>query len=165
MSSSSSSSSSINTSGSSGSGSGSGPDLIVFDLDMCLWSPEMYTLDAVPSSDAVVIGRLLDHHDHHGDDDATTHGVVGVKSGDEVVRLFPDALKVLQRYWNNEYGSNVRIAAASSADTPFAVKIARASMSLLEIVPGVTMRQVFSKGFPADFEGNVQIGRTPPLSR
>jgi magnesium-dependent phosphatase 1 len=115
----------------------------------------MYTLDTIPSPDDKVIGQLNDQD----------QGVIGVRSGSEVIRLFPDALVILQRYWNNEYGSNVRLAAASSADTPFAVKIARASMSLLEVAPGVTMRQVFSKGFRNGFEGNLQIGRTPPLSR
>ena len=37
-------------------------------------------------------------------------------------------------------------------------------MDLLEIVPGVTMREVFNKGWDDGFDGNIQIGRTPPLS-
>ena len=35
---------------------------------------------------------------------------------------------------------------------------------MLEIFPGVTVREVFAKGWPEGFEGNLQIGRTPPLS-
>jgi len=34
----------------------------------------------------------------------------------------------------------MKIAAASSADTPKAVKIGKTAMGLLEILPGVTMR-------------------------
>jgi magnesium-dependent phosphatase 1 len=117
----------------------------------------MYTLDEIPTEKDKVMGRLYPDHDN------SVEGVVGVKSGYEIIRLFPDALKVLQNYWNNEYGPTTRIAAASSADTPRAVKIGRSAMGLLEIVPGVTMREVFAKGWSAGFEGNVQIGRTPPM--
>ena len=35
---------------------------------------------------------------------------------------------------------------------------------MLEVFPDVTVRQVFAKGWPEGFEGNLQIGRTPPLS-
>lgn len=58
----------------------------------------------------------------------------------------------------------MRIAAASSADTPLAVSIGKKAMSMLEIVPGVTMRDVFAMGWPENFDGNIQIGRTSPLS-
>lgn len=58
----------------------------------------------------------------------------------------------------------VRIAAASSADTPLAVSIGKKSMSMLEIFPNVTMRDVFAMGWDDGFEGNIQIGRTHPLS-
>ena len=36
----------------------------------------------------------------------------------------------------------MRLAAASSADTPFAVQIGRAAMRILEVVPGVTVEEV-----------------------
>jgi magnesium-dependent phosphatase 1 len=55
-------------------------------------------------------------------------------------------------------------AAASSADTPLAVSIGRKAMTMLEVAPGVTVRQVFALGWPEGFEGNMQIGRTSPLS-
>ena len=35
---------------------------------------------------------------------------------------------------------------------------------LLTVIPGVTLRQCFAKGWEEGFEGNLQIGRTPPLS-
>mmetsp|Transcript_20134 Transcript_20134/g.52659 ORF Transcript_20134/g.52659 Transcript_20134/m.52659 type:complete len:252 (+) Transcript_20134:195-950(+) len=128
------------------------PKLAVFDMDMCVWSPEMYTLNEVP--EVAIRGPLGD----------AGEGVVAVKSGSDTIRLFPGALKVLQDYHNGKY-PGMRIAAASSADTPFAVKIARKALTMLEVVPGVTVREVFSMGF--DVEGgveNMQIGRTPPLS-
>ena len=84
-------------------------------------------------------------------------------SGKSRVQLFPDALKILQDIYSGMY-PGVRIAAASSADTPLAVSIGKKSMSMLEIFPNVTMRDVFAMGWESSFEGNIQIGRTPPLS-
>jgi magnesium-dependent phosphatase 1 len=129
------------------------PKLVVFDLDMCLWAPEMYTLDEVPSEENVVRGELADGQ----------FGVIGVKSGWETIRLFPAALKVLQEIHDGKY-TDLRIAAASSADTPLAVEIGKKAMGLLEVFPGVTVRDVFARGWPDGFNGNMQIGRTPPLS-
>lgn len=129
------------------------PELVVFDLDQCLWTPEMYTLSEIPTVQSAKIGSLGGHG----------CGVVGVKSGREVIQLFPDALAILQDIYLDRY-PGVRIAAASSADTPQAVKIGRAAMSILEVLPGVTMRQVFAKGWEPGFEGNLQIGRSSPLS-
>jgi magnesium-dependent phosphatase 1 len=129
------------------------PELVVFDLDMCLWSPEMYTLDHIPTASDKVIGRL----------GSSGEGTIAVCSGYEKIRLFPAALKILQDVHVGKYG-NMRIAAASSADTPLAASIGRAAMSLLEVVPGVTVREVFARGWPDGFGGNLQIGRTPPLS-
>lgn len=127
------------------------PSLVVFDLDMCVWSPEMYELNEIPST------RVMGQLGMYGE------GVVGVKSGYEVIRLFPTALEVLQEYYMDKY-PGMRIAAASSADTPQAVQIGRTAMGILEVLPGVTLREVFSKGWDTGFEGNMQIGRTPPLS-
>ena len=132
------------------------PRLVVFDLDMCMWSPEMYELSVVPDGSSVIKGKLnADGHE----------GCIAVKSGDhDQIKLFPDALKILQKFHEGKFGDEMRIAAASSADTPRAVQIGRAAMDLLEVAPGVTMRSVFNKGWPEGFEGNMQIGRSPPLS-
>lgn len=129
------------------------PKLVVFDLDQCLWSPEMYTLSVVPTKDHAKLGNLGDFGD----------GAIGVCSGREVIQLFPGALKVLQDFYLDKY-PGMRIAAASSADTPLAVRIGKAAMNILEILPGVTMRMVFAKGWDDGYVGNIQIGRTPPLS-
>ena len=126
------------------------PDLIVFDLDMCFWSPEMYELSEIPSSANGI----------KGSEDIIT----AVKSGSDLIKLFPASLQFMKAYHAGEFGNDMKIAAASSADTPHAVKIGRAALDILEVVPGVTVREVFRRGWPVDFEGNLQIGRTPPLS-
>lgn len=129
------------------------PELIVFDLDECLWSPEMYTLSDVPTKSSIQHGLLGSYGE----------GVVGVKSGGETIRLYRGALQVLQEIYLDKY-PGMRIAAASSADTPQAVRIGRTAMGLLEILPGVTMREAFAKGWREGFDGNLQIGRSHPLS-
>ena len=98
------------------------PELVVFDMDMCLWSPEMYTLDSIPTVKDAQRGKLGDKGE----------GVVAVSSGYEDIRIFPAALTVLQDFYEGKYGSKMRIAAASSADTPRAVSIGRAAMGILE---------------------------------
>ena len=54
--------------------------------------------------------------------------------------------------------------AASSADNGRAVACAHASMSKLEVLPGLTMKELFNRGFEKNFAGNVQIGRSGKLS-
>ncbi|CAK9085724.1 unnamed protein product [Durusdinium trenchii] len=55
------------------------PSLIVFDLDACLWSPEMYELSSPPSS---YCSKRR-----------------GVAAGAQTVRLFPGAEAVLRRFF------------------------------------------------------------------
>mmetsp|Transcript_32668 Transcript_32668/g.113072 ORF Transcript_32668/g.113072 Transcript_32668/m.113072 type:complete len:237 (+) Transcript_32668:122-832(+) len=127
------------------------PELCVFDLDDCVWHPEMFTLTSMP-------GRAI-----LGDLNGRGQGVVGVESGSEVIRLFPGALQALQECADGEHDP-MRLAVASSADTPFAARIAHAALAMLEVLPGVTVRDTLARGWPADFQGNVQIGRSSPLS-
>lgn len=130
------------------------PSLVVFDLDMCVWSPEMYTLSDLPTTE--FRGPLI-----KGDEES--EGVISVLSGGDQIKLFPDARKVLQEFYQNKY-PGMRLAIASSADTPRAVEIGKAALNMLEVLPGVTVREAFAKGWPEGFEGNIQIGRTAPLS-
>lgn len=127
------------------------PELIVLDLDDCVWHPEMYTLNDMPSTPII------------GDLGGRGEGVAGVKSGMETIRLFPGALKALQECYDGVYDPS-RLAVASSADTPFAASIAQAALDVLEVVPGVTVRAVLNRGWPDGFDDHVKIGRTPPLS-
>ena len=73
------------------------PELIVFDCDMCLWSPEMYELRQIP--DTPIFGDL----------NGRGKGVVGVKSGSEVVKLFPGALQALQEYADGNFSNSIRL--------------------------------------------------------
>ena len=127
------------------------PALVVWDMDDCLWSPEMFTLSEMPSEGV------------RGDLNGRGEGVVGVRSGSDVIRLFPDALRVLQEFWDGQHDPT-RLAVASSADTPFAASIAQAALDMLEIVPGVTLRDVLCRGHPEGLSDHIRIGRTPPLS-
>ena len=127
------------------------PALVVWDMDDCLWSPEMFTLSEMPSEGV------------RGDLNGRGEGVVGVRSGSDVIRLFPDALRVLQEFWDGDHDPT-RLAVASSADTPFAASIAQAALDMLEIVPGVTLRQVLCRGYEEGMSDHIRIGRTAPLS-
>lgn len=127
------------------------PKLVVLDLDDCVWRPEMFTLNAMPSDD--VLGDLNGRGD----------GVVGVVAGSDTIKVFPGALRALQECADGVYG-DMRLAVASSADTPFAADIAQEALRRLEVLPGLTLRSLLGRGFSDGFEGNVWIGRTPPLS-
>jgi len=112
------------------------PELVVFDLDMCLWRPEMFTLNDIPNEKSAKKYGILGT--------AAGEGVLAVSSGDELISLFPGALRVLQDFYNGMY-PGMKIAAASSADTPLAVTIGKAAMNILEVVPGVSVRQGMNK--------------------
>mmetsp|Transcript_14248 Transcript_14248/g.36914 ORF Transcript_14248/g.36914 Transcript_14248/m.36914 type:complete len:229 (-) Transcript_14248:47-733(-) len=129
------------------------PKLCVLDLDMCVWQPEMFTL--YDDCDRPVRGDLAGRGD----------GVIGVHSGSDVIRMFPGALKALQQCHDELIPRGMRLAVASSADTPRAVEIGRQAMEVLEVLPGLTMLDVLRMGWEdGDGEANLQIGRTKPLS-
>ena len=89
-------------------------------------------------------------------------GVIGVHSGPDVIKLFPGALAAMQEVADGKH-PGMRMAVASSADTPRAEKIGRAAMEMLEILPGLTMKELLTRGGFEDGR-NLQIGRQPPLS-
>ena len=74
------------------------PSLIVFDLDACLWTPEMFELSSPPT--------------------AFDASACGVRAGHETVRLFPGAQAVVRRLLTQSEYSNVRVAVASSTTEP-----------------------------------------------
>ena len=122
----------------------------------------MYELQHIPTAVDAVVGPLLEEGE----------GVRAVRSGGDTISLFPGALRALQRVHAGEYdgaaeagGSGaLRLALASSANTPRAVAIGRAALGLLEVAPGATVLDVLRRGWPAGFEGHLQVGRSPPLS-
>jgi magnesium-dependent phosphatase 1 len=106
----------------------------------------------IPTPDNKVLGDL----------NGRGEGVIGVMSGRHQISLHPGSLLALQNHLNGKYG-DMRVAFASSADTPFAEKVGRATLKLLEVVPGTT---VWDLVVGRDWQGRDinQIGRQPPLS-
>lgn len=76
------------------------------------WDQEMFELSEVVDTANPIMGPLGD----------AGEGVVGARSGREVIRLHPGALFALQRFHAGQY-PGMRAAAASSADTPKAERI------------------------------------------
>jgi|ERR1740124_26004 len=132
--------------------SNSFPELLVYDMDACLWDQEMYEMTDIPSKNDVVMGEL----------NGRGEGVIGVMSGRNKISLHKGSLISLQEHADNKY-SGMRVAFASSADTPFAEKVGRATLKLLEVLPGLTIWDLVVN---RDWKGEDinQIGRQPPLS-
>jgi len=106
---------------------------------------------AVPRDDDVVVGDLRGRGE----------GVTGVMSGVDKIALHKGAFLALQNHADGKY-PGMRIAVASSADTPFAEKVGRKALALLEVLPNVTVWDLLLR----DWGGRDvnQIGRQPPLS-
>lgn len=109
-------------------------------------------MPAIPKDTDIVTGDLKGRGE----------GVIGVMSGRNKISLHKGSLLALQNHYDGAY-PGMRVAFASSADTPFAEKVGRAALKLLEVVPGTT---VWDLVVGRDWEGRDvnQIGRQPPLS-
>jgi hypothetical protein len=102
------------------------PSLIVFDLDDCLWRPEMHELSGLPEIPV------------HGDLGNGETGVVGLKVpryGDTVT-LFEGARRVLHELATNPIYKGLPLATASSSLEP---SYSYACLDGIEILPRVTM--------------------------
>ena len=108
------------------------PKLIVFDLDMCMWSPEMHELSSKPTKS--IHGSFLHNFGE---------GVVGAQDlkSNDIVTIFPGALLAMQELYQLKEFSNTKVAAASSSLEP---TYSHACLDILEILPGVPMRNIFS---------------------
>jgi len=97
----------------------------------------------------------------HGDLNGRGEGVTGVMSDGDKISLHAGALTALQEHAQGQY-PEMRVALASSANTPFAVSVGRQALKMLEVLPGLSVWDVLMR----DWEGvDVnQIGRQPPLS-
>lgn len=127
------------------------PELCVFDLDACLWDKEMFEMEAIPTARDTILGSL----------NGKGEGVVSVMSGQDKISLHRGSLMALQDHAAGRF-PGMRIAVASSADTPFAERVGRAALNLLEVLPGLTVWGLLTR----DWDGRDvnQIGRQPPLS-
>ena len=88
-------------------------------------------------------------------------GVIGVMSGRDQISLHAGGLHALQQHADGTY-PGMKVALASSADTPFAVQVGRKALTMLEVLPGLTVWDLLLR----DWDGRDvnQIGRSPPLS-
>lgn len=132
------------------------PSMIVFDLDDCLWTPEMHELSGPPS---VRVEGPLDPNDPCG----SPLGTVGMKvpsrrrggwGGDdeEIVELYPGARLALRELALDPKYRGIPIAVASTSLEP---SYSHASIDGLEILPDLTLRDMISYA---------QVGRTGNLT-
>jgi magnesium-dependent phosphatase 1 len=126
------------------------PSLCVFDLDACFWDQEMFEMPSIP--DRTVLGDL----------NGRGIGVRGVMSGGHQISLHQGSLHALQCHADGTLYPGMKVAFASSADTPFAESIGRAALAMLEVLPGLTVWELV---VGRDWKGVDinQIGRQPPL--
>lgn len=97
-----------------------------------------------------------------GDLNGKGEGVTGAYSGRDKISLHGGSLVALQEHAENKY-PGMKVCFASSADTPFAEKVGRATLKLLEVIPGMTVWDLVMRDW--DNQDVNQIGRQPPLSR
>lgn len=142
------------------------PKLIVFDLDDCLWTPEMHELSGMPT---IAVEGPLDPNDINN----SKLGTVGMKvpsrrrgqgggrgfdwggygnDDEEIVELYPGARLVLRELATNSKYAGVKIAVASSSLEP---SFSRACIRGIEIIEDVTMKDMISYA---------QIGREGQLT-
>jgi len=128
------------------------PKLIVFDLDDCIWSPEMHTLSGKPM---IPIRGTLDpgSSSKSMEDQGQEMGIVGMQvPHGETVQFFKGARQVLRDLVTNSKFRGITLAAASSSLEP---SYSYACFENIEIIPGVTMNDVMAYH---------QIGRTGNLT-
>jgi hypothetical protein len=139
------------------------PTIIVFDLDDCLWTPEMHELSGMP---CIPVEGPLDPNDAQ-----SALGIVGMKvpsqrsrrrrggfdwgcqpQDEEIVELYPEARYVLRQLATNPLLKCVQLAVASTSLEP---TYSKACINGIEIVEGVTLGSMLSY---------TQIGREGKLS-
>lgn len=110
------------------------PTMIVFDLDDCLWSPEMHELCSAPD---IAVRGILNPHLPKAEQKL---GVVGLSNrhGD-TVRLYDGARRALYELATNQEYKNVIVAVASTSLKP---PYSHACLEVIEILPGKTLRQM-----------------------
>ena len=124
------------------------PSMIVFDLDDCLWSPEMHELNGLPE---IPVHGELNPKSIGG---KRLKGVVGlqVPRYRDTVMLFDGARRVLYEIATNPIYKDILLATASSSLEP---SYSYACLAGIEILPGLTMGDMMTYN---------QIGRTGNLS-
>ena len=110
------------------------PTMIVFDLDDCLWQPEMHELYGKPTkAERGVLNSHMPKESH-------VEGVVGLSNqAGQTVTLYNGARRVLYELATNPDYRDVIIAVASTSLEP---TYSHACLDGIEILPGKTMRNL-----------------------
>ena len=114
----------------------------------------MYELDYVPEAKDAVVGdlngKVYNHIQRffsccpvatqtHSSRLEQGQGVIGVRNGKKVIKMFPGALRVLQAIHDGNFPGHARLAVVSSPRTSLAVQIAQAAIDILEVSPGTQL--------------------------
>jgi magnesium-dependent phosphatase 1 len=119
------------------------PRLIIFDLDACLWSPEMFELDGKPTSYDPTLG--------------------GVKAGHDVVKLYPGALAVLRTIISDtERFGATQVSVASSTTRP---AFANTCLDELVVDPRTGAKLATLVAFRQIYPGSKGSEHVPKLAR
>ena len=131
------------------------PSLIVFDLDDCLWTPEMHELSGMPS---IPVEGPLDPNNPMD----SPLGVIGLgvrgnrrrwgSHEEEVVELYPGARLALRELLTKPEYKNIQIGVASTSLEP---SYSRACIAGIEITEGVYLKDIVTYA---------QIGRSGKLT-
>lgn len=121
------------------------PSMIVFDLDDCLWTPEMHELYNAPT--LKIKGKL----DPKNEEEVGTVGM-GVPKVGQIVKLYQGARLALRELALDPKYKGITIAVASSSLEP---SYSRMCLEGIEILPNLTMNDMISYS---------QIGRSGKLT-
>ena len=110
------------------------PTMIVFDLDDCLWQPEMHELYGKPTKpQRGVLNSHMPKESH-------VEGVVGLANqGGQTVTLYEGARRALYELATDVRYRDIIVAVASTSLEP---TYSHACLEGIEILPGKTMRSI-----------------------
>ena len=132
------------------------PKLVVFDVDECLLTPDSYLIQSLPNPNDIIkadlngkgigtIGAKLNNSNPNKrsvDDYPWDHDEKLIR--EDVYKLYPGALHALQQHHLGSF-PNTRFSLASSSVNDFTCSCIHKALSILEVVPGVTVLQVLNK--------------------
>ena len=132
------------------------PQMIVFDLDATLWTPELYEMSGSPftktfhsSTSSSSKANLKSTSDISSSYYPGDGGIIKDRRG-RVIDLFPEARKVLFQLATNERYQTIQLALASRTEYP---RWAREVMRLIKITEDKTMYDIFPLRYQQIYPG------------
>ena len=114
------------------------PSMIVFDLDDCLWTPEMHELYDAPT---IPIPGILGYSSHNNQEEKGIVGMGVPKKNHPIVKLYDGARQVLRELALNPKYQNILLAVASTSLEPSYSYIC---LKGIEIIPGQTIQDMIT---------------------